>query len=256
MCRSGILGFALASLVGCSNAASNAPDAGADAPADAVIDASRPPVTVSGTVVDAAGSAPLAGARVCLLDTPAIPCATTDAKGAYQIALPPWTTELDLAVNVTADGHLGFTGLTHQNANGVAWFPEIALLDDATATARLQAQAGFAYPAPGKAFVLFSVFRASGGAAAGATATLSPDSGSGRVYVQPSGTLDPTLAAITTNGYLMFGEVTPGKIAITVDGVPCTPAALGVDAWADPTPSTVSGVAAANSMTRMTAICQ
>src|SRR5262245_41933320 len=196
MCRSRVLGFALVSLVGCGDAASNAPDAGADAPP---VDASLPPVTVSGTVVEAAGSAPLAGARVCILDAPAIPCATTDAQGAYQIALPAWTTDLDLAVNVTAAGHLGFTGLTHQTTNGVVWFSQIPLMDDAAATARLQAQAGFAYPAPGKGFVLLSVFRASGGAVTGATAALSPASGSGPVYAQPSGTLDPTLAATTAN---------------------------------------------------------
>lgn len=253
MCRSGVLGVVLVSLVGCSDAASNAPDAGADAPP---VDASPPPVTVTGTVVEATGPAPVAGARVCILDAPAIPCATTDAQGAYQLALPAWTTELDLAVNVTADGHLGFTGLTHQTTNGVVWFGEIPLMDDAAAAAMLQAHAGFAYPAPGKAFVLFSVFRASGGAATGATATLSPASGNGPVYAQPSGTLDPTLAAITANGYLMFGEVTPGKLSIAVAGVACTPYALGVGAWADSTPSTVAGEAAANSMTQMTAICQ
>lgn len=253
MCRSGVLGFALVSLVGCGDAASNAPDAGADAPA---ADASGPPVMASGTIVEAAGTAPIAGARVCILDAPAIPCATTDAEGAYQIALPPWTTELDVAVNVTAAGHLGFTGLTHQTATGVVWFGEIPLMDDAAATARLQGQAGFAYPAPGKAFVQFSVFHASGGAVAGATATISPASGSGPVYAQPSGTLDPTLAAVTTNGYLMFGEVTPGKLSITVAGVPCTTHVLGVDAWAGPTPSSVRGEAAANSMTQMTAVCQ
>lgn len=253
MCRSRVLGFALVSLAGCGDAARNAPDAGAGAPA---ADASGPPVMASGTVVEAAGSGPIAGARVCILDAPAIPCATTDAEGAYQIALPPWTTELDVAMNVTAAGHLGFTGLTHQTAYGVVWFGEIPLMDDAAATARLQAQAGFAYPAPGKAFVLFSVFRASGGAATGATATLSPASGSGPVYAQPSGTFDPTLAAVTTNAYLMFGDVTPGKLSITVAGVPCTTHALGVDAWAGPTPSSVAGEAAANSMTRMTAVCQ
>lgn len=210
----------------------------------------------SGTVVEAAGAAPLAGARVCLPDAPAVPCATTDANGAYQIQLPAWTTDLDLAVNVTAAGHLGFTGLTHQTTNGVVWFSQISLMDDAAATARLQAQAGFAYPAPGKAFVLLSVFRASGGAVTGATAALSPASGSGPVYAQPSGTLDPTLAATTTNGYLLFGGVTPGKLSITVAGVPCTPRALSVGAWAASTPSTVAGEAAANSMTQMTAICQ
>jgi hypothetical protein len=253
MARSQLLGFALVSLAGCGDAARDAPDAGADAP---VVDASPPPVMASGTVVEAAGSAPLAGARVCLPDAPAIPCATTDANGAYKIALPPWTTEIDLAVNVTAAGHLGFTGLTHQTTIGVVWFSEIPLMDDAAASAMLHAQAGFAYPAPGKAFVLFSVFRASGGAATGATATLSPASGSGPVYAQPSGTLDPTLAATTTNGYLVFGGVTPGKLSIAVAGVPCTPVALSAGAWAGPTPGTVAGEAAANSMTRMTAICQ
>lgn len=211
---------------------------------------------VSGTVVEAAGSAALAGARVCLLDAPATACATTDAKGAYQLSLPSWTTDLDLAVSVTAAGHLGFTGLTHQTTNGVVWFGDIPLMDDAAATAMLKAQAGFEYPAPGKAFVLFSVFRASGGAALGATATLAPASGRGPVYAQPSGTLDPALAATTTNGYLLFGDVTPGKLSITVAGVACTPRALGVGAWADPTPSTVAGEAAASSMTQMTAICQ
>jgi hypothetical protein len=159
-------------------------------------------------------------------------------------------------MNVTAAGHLGFTGLVHEAADGsVTWFRSVTLLSDAQATT-LAGQAGFTYPAGGKAFVEMSIFRASGGAFVGETATISPGSGTGPVYADTTGTPTPALTGVTSNGYLYFGGLTPGKIEITAGGAACTPAPLTVDAWTDTKASSIAGETAADSMTQMTLICQ
>lgn len=219
----------------------------------------RATITVSAKVVANANGAPTPGASVCIVDHPEIACATTDAAGAYTIALPEIGTGLDIAANVTAPGFLGDTGLVHEGeqqsgAVGVAWF-STNLRDETAAVDLLSAHAGFTYPAAGKGFVLVSVFHGGGGAFAGQTVALSPASGAGPVYADPSGNPDPSLSAITSNGYVLFGGLTPGKIEITATGATCTPVSTVGGMWASAKPHTIAGVVAADSITRMSVTC-
>ncbi len=209
-------------------------------------------VQVHGTVSESTNARRIAGARVCIVDRPEIPCVTTDTNGQYTLTMPAWTAEVDIAFNVTAPGHLGFTGLVHEMPGTVTWL-SAQLYDDAGATT-LMNQAGFAYPASGKAFVALSVFKASGGAAEGRTVSSSPAGAA--VYFDKTGKADPTLTAITTNAYLLLGNLAPGSIEITVSDAACMPAGLATGAWASSKPNTVAGKTAPDSMTDMTVICQ
>jgi hypothetical protein len=209
----------------------------------------------SGTIIENSGGAPITGAKVCIVDHPEVSCVFSDVDGRYMVGLPPWTSDLDIAVNVTATGHLGFIGLLHERPPGLLWYSQIALRDDADASKMFMDQAGFTYPAPGKAFVMFSVFRGAGGAAVGVGASLSPPSGSGPVYADPVGDFDPTLTSTTSNGYSLFGDLTPGRIEISASDPSCVPAPLDIQAWIGSKPNTVAGVTVANSMTLMTIIC-
>jgi len=233
----------LACVSACSNtSSSSAPDA-------------APLFSAAGSVVDSGSAAtPITGASVCILDHSEIPCATTNGLGEYSIDLPALTTPpLDVAMNVTATGYLGFTGLTV----GHGWFSTVPLIDDASATAMLQTQAGFEYPPPGNAFVMLSVWHSSGGADLGVTVSLSPAPSVPAVYADASGTLDPAVTSLTSNGYVWFGSVTPGKVEATVSDPSCVPVQnLGDEAWNDSKPNTIAGETAPDSYTQMTILCQ
>jgi len=219
---------------------------------DAVQDTMENTVLVHGTVSEATNARRIAGARVCIVDRPEIPCATTDANGAYDLTMPAWTAEVDIAFNVTAAGHLGFTGLVHEMPGSVTWL-SAQLYDDAGATNML-AKAGFTYPAGGKAFVALSVFKGSGGAAEGLTVSSSP--AGTPVYFDKNGSPDPTLTAITTNAYLLIGNLAPGLVEITLSDPKCMPTGLATGGWASSKPNTIAGKTAPDSMTDMTVICQ
>ena len=241
-------------VMACGAAPDAAPDAGADAAADAPVDAD-PRTLMSGVVVEPDATTPIVGASVCLLNLPEPRCTTTDATGMYSVALPSLAGELDVAINVTAPGHLGFTGLLRENTLGLIGFSQIPLLDDELALTVLKlTAAGFHYPAPGKAFVWFRVTGATG-----AQVQISPGSGIGPIYVDGSGVPDPALTAVTSSQYVVFGDLTPGAVKLTVSGVPCAARPLGtfsVDGWPDPSPGTVAGVTAASSRTEISAVCQ
>jgi hypothetical protein len=220
----------------------------------------------TGTVIDSGSAAtPIAGATVCILDHSEIPCATTNGNGIYSIELPALTASpLDVAMNVTAEGYLGFTGITAGYVGsasivptGPAWFSTIPLMSDATAATILEAQAGFQYPPASNAFVQLSVFHAAGGADTGVTVALSPAPDVAAVYADASGVLNPALTSVTSNGYVWFGSVTPGKIVATVSDAACVPVQNLADyAWNDSEPHSVAGETAADSVTWMTIICQ
>ena len=254
------LGSAMLGLtvMACSSAPDAAPDAGADTRPDAAGDApvdADPSTLMSGVVVEPDVTTPIAGATVCLINLPEPRCTTTDATGMYSVALPSFAGELDVAINVTAPGHLGFTGLLRETSGGVVSYSQIPLLDDASAASALDTtRTGFSYPAPGKAFVRFEVT-----GAIGAHVQISPASGIGPVYVNASGVPDPELTALTSSGYALFGDLTPGPIEITVTGVACAARPLRpftAEGWPATTPGAIAGVTVASSRTLITAFCE
>jgi hypothetical protein len=236
-------------LVGCGSSSGKNTNADAS-PVDAVVQR-----TATGTIIAAEGSGVIVGASVCIVGDASIPCATSDGSGSYTIGLPDVTTQPQVAVNVTAAGFLGFTGLLTENTEGVLWFSQIPLFDNADATAQIMTPAGFTYPSTDTAFIQASVFLGSGGAAVGATVTVSPAGDTGAVYASGSGTPEPSLQAVTSDGYLWFGGLTPGGFDLTVAGVACTPATLSDEEWPSALANSVSGVTVADSMTQVTIVC-
>jgi hypothetical protein len=211
-------------------------------------------VQLPGTVLEIKGGAPIVGAHICIVDRPEIPCATSDADGSYTLSMPAWTAPVDIAFFVKADGHLGSTGLVHETPGIVTWLSQ-PLYSDAPA-ADLMNQAGFAYPAGGKAFVMLAVVRAIGGAAEGLTASISPAADKGPVYMSPVGTPDPTLTGFSSNGYALFGDLEPGPFEITVSDTSCNPAHIATQGWVDVKPNTIAGLTVADSITNVVVFCE
>jgi len=213
-------------------------------------------VQFTAKVVERNGGAAIPGARICVVDLSDIPCATSASDGSYTISMPVWTTDVDFAFNATAAGHLGSTWLLHEAPGDASWPTVQQLYDDAAAT-DLMSHAGFAGPGGGKGSVLLSVYRASQGAA-GMTVTSSP-AGGGPVYLDPTGTPDPALTGLTTDGYALLGNLAPGPIEITVSDTSCTQTFLTNGSyfgmWADAKPATIAGVTVADSITQMNMVC-
>lgn len=206
-------------------------------------------VQVTSTVAELNGGAPIAGARICIVDRPEIPCATSGDDGSYTLSMPAWTTEVDLAYNVSAAGHLGDTELVHETPDGVQWGPiPLYLYDDATAAAELMNPAGFAYPTAGRGLVLLWVSGAPG-------MVSSAPAGTGPVYLDQTGTPDPTLIGPASNSYALLGNLDPGPIEISASDTSCVPAVFPVQTWADAKPATIAGVTVTNSITRMALAC-
>jgi hypothetical protein len=79
------------------------------------------------------------------------------------------------------------------------------------------------------------------------------------VYVNASGVPDPELTALTSSGYALFGDLTPGPFEITVTGVACAARPLkpfSAEGWPATTPGTIAGVTVAGSRTLITAFCE
>ncbi len=225
-----------------------ASDAGSDA-------ADGPDTTAvflaSGFVVELSDGTPIAGAQVCIVDYPMIPCSFTDPTGKYTLTFPPLSSPLDIAFNLSAPGHLGVTEIYHESLAGLAWPGRVPLRDDAAA-ATLLTQAGFTYPAPDTGFIEFSV-RVGDGGYADATAVVSPTSGTGPVYLDATGTPDPTLTAVGSNSGALFGNLAPGKVEITVS--PQCDVSRSDRFWTETKPGTVAGQVVAGSMTHMVMLC-
>lgn len=242
--------FFIAAATGCgAGAGQKSQDAASDANADASLR-----VTAAGKAIRNSDGGPIANAKACVLGHPEIPCATSDDDGNYIIEQPDFGTGLDVAGNLTALGFLGETLLVHQSPPGVVWINH-PMRSDAEATELLSVQAGFTYPASGKGFVLVSVFHGLGGAYVGQTLSVSPAPEHGAVYTGPTGTPDPSLTAITINGYALFGGLSPGKIEITTTGPPCTVVPTDTNMWVSSKPHTIAGEVAADSITRMSILC-
>jgi hypothetical protein len=193
------------------------------------------------------GTIPIASARVCILERPAIACATTDAEGNYTMTLPPFDAPASFTVTFTAAGHLG-----RVRAAGHDWWPVGVGLRPDEAAAAEATRAGFSHPPRGTGFIEVRLF--DGGVAkglAGATVTLSPASGMGPIYVDPAFAPDRSLTATSSSGYVWFGNVAPGRVTITVSatGKRCDTAGFTSGIWLDSGPNVISVPVVADSIT-------
>jgi hypothetical protein len=184
-------------------------------------DAGPPPVDAAddtpwcAQVTDETGSA-VGSAQACVPTETDVACATTDVTGAVtlEFPIPPGTTVDYDAVAVTAPGHLGGVTLITNSQAVLGGFDPVVWTQDYAAQI-LGSDAGFPVPSATTGYVLVESL------AAGATATIAP-AGSA-VYLDGSGNPDPTLVATSASGAILFGNVPPGRVAITVtlDGQSC-----------------------------------
>jgi hypothetical protein len=214
--RSAVLLATVAVYLGCGGDPPGVPDGGVRA-ADGGDGRGPPPAMRSGSVYGSiagtdGGVAPIAGATVCVLDRPDIGCITADQEGSYTFTLPPTDKSGLHAVHFSAPGYLG-----RVRPAGDTWWPgSVTLLSHAEAEAKL-AKAGFSYPPRGSAFIELHLFDGSlPRGVAGATATLSPASGSGAIYGGEDHLPDRTLTATSATGIVFFGNIAPGRVTINV----------------------------------------
>jgi hypothetical protein len=247
VCRSICASFVLATATACGVAAVP-PDAGSPERPDSAADVS-PTRNNPGSVYEAesvdGGTAPIAGASVCILEHPELPCATTDQAGAYVFVVPSLDDGI-VSVDFTADGHLG-----RVSPAGKSWWPGgTPLYSDASAK-ELATRAGFAYPDSGTGFIRLRLL--DGGSSrglAGATITLSPASGRGPVYAATPHDPDPSLTATSSSGTVLFGNVAPGRVTLTVSAAGRTCSTEGVTGtWPSSAPNVISVRVAAHSIT-------
>ena len=231
-------------------------DLGTDSGIDLAIVTDSAKLTVSGTIkedsgpLDGGDGAPLAGASVCIVNHPEIICTTTAADGTYSLGYPiqPMSGELDLAIKIVAPGHLGKTELQREHFAGQSWTSLDYLKTDVAALA-FATTGGFTYPSGGTSFIAGAVHASSGGQA-GATVTLSPETGH-VVYCDANGMLDPALTATSTNGCFVFGNVIPGPYTLTVNAGSATcgdPATAGNTSWPSAAANSIAGYVVANSI--------
>ena len=198
---------------------------------------------------------PIRGAKVCILDHPEVGCATTDSEGEY-LAFPAFASSTVFIMHFTAAGHLGSvrpaTYTSSPETVSTSWPGGVSLWSDEWAKT-MAMKAGFTYPAQGSGFIQL---RLSGGLASeiitGVTARLSPASGTGPVYADPSGDPDPSLTATVSSNLVLFGNVAPGPVTITVNAgaKTCnTPEKLS-GAWPASGPDTLPVFVAGGSMTQ------
>jgi hypothetical protein len=187
-------------------------------------DASAPPIdataTPDGHVDSFTGNitdenlAPIADAKICVLDHPDVACATTGANGDYTFALPDLHGQ-QLAVEVTATDHLSQIRLVTE-APAAVWPSGWHLQTDATAMTEMSTKAGFTFPGEGTGFLIVQADGSTGGSLSGATVSISPKSGKGPVYWDASGP-NPTLTATTAAARAAsFGDLAPGRYQVTV----------------------------------------
>jgi hypothetical protein len=241
------------SLVACSSSSPQAPDAATDGATDAAW------ITGNGLVLEnttGSTATPLPGAHVCILDHAEIPCATTDATGAYTLTVPPTLHDVDFAVNVTAVGHLGFTGLMAKGAIPERWYSRISvdIPTDAVAAQLLLPGWDLGDRATGTGLAELLVGDGRGGRVAGIRVD-----GLQAVYLNAAGAPDHLLTATTTDGRVLFGNVAPGRFEIGISGAPCVVSTGRTGAWDDAwhtaNTSTIAGEVAADSLTMLNINC-
>ena len=193
---------------------------------------------------------PVAGARLCIVDHDEVPCATSDGDGHYALHLPEqWTKARELALHVTAPGHLAFAGMVRESptfdANGRKkggyWPYAIHLLSDDAATSLTRAWQ-VALPGADRALVKIDVTYKNTGAPQGAAVTLRPERGEARSLELPK------------SGQVVFADLAPGRFEVAVGG--CTPRPEVEGVWRARGRGAVAGLAVAGAVTKVAVACQ
>lgn len=191
------------------------------APPDPIDCATDPIASFSGTIAALSDRAAIEGARVCVLDHPEIPCATTNADGFYVLECAPVG---DAAISFEAEGFAGGVWLWR----GVEGEPQdlsIALARDAENTGYL-APTGVAYPDGESALVTIDLV----GNVAGLTAVQRSGSGEGPFYsADESGRIDPAATSAASENELVFfvARPVPGWSEIELELIPPAGASCG-----------------------------
>jgi hypothetical protein len=164
-------------------------------------------VTLSGVVTDFGTPNPLPGIDVCVFEEEGIPCATTDAKGAYTLAGVP-----------SAEGAIEFTGPSRFPS---LFWGEGPMKDEvldynllSTLAAAVLANALGEEIDENDGHLALAVLDAEGSLLSGATFTMDPPSGAVG-YLTPKG-IDPELTETTQVGFAGWLNVAVGEVEVTV----------------------------------------
>jgi len=169
----------------------------------------------SGELTALSDRAPIAGARVCVLEHEEIPCATTDASGFWQLDCAP---RGDAAIAFEAAGFAPGVWLWAGPAGDAYEDLDVSLARDAENTSYL-APTGVTYPAGASSLVTL-VPR---GNVAGMTAVLRSGTGEGAFYsADQGGRIDLAAVALSTSDELVFFVAQPweGWQEIEIELVP------------------------------------
>ena len=219
--------------VGCGD-----PGSSPDAPIDVSIDV-RPLGTLTGRgtvkewVSPTTFGAPIQAASVCLRDAMPAHCVTTGVLGDWTLDLIPESRSIGLTFEKA--GHVRTARFSRSGTGNFAGLVS-SMNTDAIAQQKVQA-AGGTFPLAGTGIVEVEVVaRPSPSGSprlAGATVTMTPATGIGPVYLGLDGYPDASLTATSEEGGVMFVNVPPGmvQLTITVPGKTCVKPEDGWPAW-------------------------
>ena len=163
--------------------------------------AAGPVASFSGTVQALGDRSAIAGARVCVLDHPEIPCATTSAEGFYVLECAPLG---DAAISFDAVGFASGVWLWRGVAGGPTDL-SVLLARDSENTGYLS-PTGVTYPDGSSALVTIDA----NGAVDGVTARLRSGSGHGAFYsADDGGRIDPSATFLADETELVFFVARP-----------------------------------------------
>lgn len=203
--------------------------------------------TVTGFVGESGGGAPVAGARVCLVDHDEVPCAEANAGGKYALRLPEsWTKSRELALHVTAPGHVPYAGMIRESptfdrdgARKDGYWPFIVYMLSADAASALNLDKQSAE----RALVELAVTYKDSGAPEGAEVTLTS-----------SAERAARSQRVPKSGEVLFADLPPGRFELGLSG--CTPKADLAAAWRARGRGAIAGIAVKGTVTRLALTCQ
>jgi hypothetical protein len=174
-----------------------------------------PTITFGGTLVQAGVGPPLSSVEVCVDQHPEITCTFSDSSGHFSIQVPG---NAEVAITFSK---AGFTGVVvpvvTSTADQTQW--EIGIPPFAMTQGFYEGFSGAAYPAAATGFLQVEVDKANTNQVglAGAVLTLSPSSGEGPIYADPSFMMaDPLLQATSGIGFARFANVAPGVVEVQI----------------------------------------